>query len=705
MRIKEDGLMDRKARTSKATAKKTTTRSASIDGLRAEVARVTAAVRQGRIDMRADLAECRGEAQDILRDVNEMLDHLCEGLGQGSRFVDGMMRGEPPVEDPAPRLGVFEELRKKVNHFGHFFRARAADAAALEKAIEQGRLSFRADAGKYGTFYMGAQVAGINRMLDVLTGALSAAMTSLDRVAAGDTSQRISTPLAGELDQLRVSFNACVEASDRQVKILKGFASGCLDVAIDPRGDHDALSKGLEAMRSTLDALVKVSDSLTRDIVEGRLLSRADTSAHAGVYKGILDEFNGALDALVAHIDAIPHAVTIVDRNFNLQFANAKAVEQAGTSRDVAIGTKCYEMVRSSDCQTSRCPCAQSMKDGGLVRRRTDAHPGVHDLMVDYCGIPVRTREGKVVGALGVYTDQTKVLQIFQDVSTSVHTLATSSTELSAISGQMASASRTMAERAHAAAAATEELSVTSSAVALGMDQASHNLSSVASATTQMTSTVGEIAGNADRARAITEKAVAQTAGISGLMQDLGKAARDIGKVTETITSISAQTNLLALNATIEAARAGAAGKGFGVVATEIKELAKQTAHATEDIKSKIAHIQSSSAGTIADIEKISCVIREVSDIVSTIASAIEEQSTVTANIAQNVVGASHGVSEANVQVGQASTVTQTIAKDIAEVGESVQNTSDASSQIERSAVELSQVAEQLKAMVATIDV
>jgi methyl-accepting chemotaxis protein len=127
-------------------------------------------------------------------------------------------------------------------------------------------------------------------------------------------------------------------------------------------------------------------------------------------------------------------------------------------------------------------------------------------------------------------------------------------------------------------------------------------------------------------------------------MQQLGRAAKEIGKVTESITSISAQTNLLALNATIEAARAGAAGKGFAVVANEIKELAQQTAAATEDIKGKIGDVQTSAGGAISDIEGHRQHHRRGGQIVASIATAIEEQAAVTKDVANNIARASEGV-------------------------------------------------------------
>ena len=167
--------------------------------------------------------------------------------------------------------------------------------------------------------------------------------------------------------------------------------------------------------------------------------------------------------------------------------------------------------------------------------------------------------------------------------------------------------------------------------------------------------------------------------------------------MTETITSISSQTNLLALNATIEAARAGAAGKGFAVVANEIKELAQQTATATEEIKGRISGIQSSTGAAMADVDKIAGVIREVGEIVATIATAIEEQASVTRDMARNIAEATVGVKDANQRVAQTATVSQEIARDIAGVNTASGEMTSASQQVQASAMDLSQLAEQLR--------
>jgi methyl-accepting chemotaxis protein len=291
------------------------------------------------------------------------------------------------------------------------------------------------------------------------------------------------------------------------------------------------------------------------------------------------------------------------------------------------------------------------------------------------------------------------------NVTDGIGVVSSSSSGLSANSTEMSAGGRQASEKAHSVAAAAEQMTANVISVAAGMEQTTTNLSSVALATEQMTTTIEEIAGNSEKARRITGEATRQAASISEQMNRLGQAAQAIGKVTETITEISSQTNLLALNATIEAARAGSAGKGFAVVANEIKELAQQTAAATEDIKTRIAGVQSSTAGGIAEIEKISKVIRDVSDIVTAIAAAIEEQSTVTRNIARNIGEATTGVRDANVRVSESSQAAQDIAREIAGVDQATREMADGSEHVRASASDLSKLADALQATVSRFQV
>ncbi len=294
-----------------------------------------------------------------------------------------------------------------------------------------------------------------------------------------------------------------------------------------------------------------------------------------------------------------------------------------------------------------------------------------------------------------------RLRETFAQINRSVAVVSTSAQGLSEISEEMTSEVEQTSQRANSVAVASEEMSSNMNAVAAAIEQASANTNVVASSAEEMSSTIAEITQSTERARSVTEGAVAETEKASETVNALGYAAEEIGKVTEAITDISEQTNLLALNATIEAARAGEAGKGFAVVANEIKGLAQQTAAATGEIAQKIADIQSSSAGTVSQIEQIRTVIKDVNDIVGTIATAVEEQSITTNEIAGNVGQAAQGINEVTDNVVQVSGVTGEIAKDIGNVSRSSGEISQISAKVRSSSAELSTMAEDLNRQVA----
>lgn len=293
-----------------------------------------------------------------------------------------------------------------------------------------------------------------------------------------------------------------------------------------------------------------------------------------------------------------------------------------------------------------------------------------------------------------------KLQELIKDIAQTSQTLSTSSDELTKVSGDMTDGSRGLSQNSSSVAAAAEEMTSNMHSVASAMEQASSNVSIVASSAEEMSITINEIATNSERARGISDKAVFQVDGATKRVRELGEAAREIDKVTETITDISDQTNLLALNATIEAARAGEHGKGFAVVANEIKELAKQTSEATLDIKNRITGIQQSTADTVESIDSISRVIKEIEHIVATIASSIEEQSATTKEIASNVAQASLGLEEVNQNVAQSSFVSGEIAREIANVNTTAAQMSDSSSKVKFNAEDLSGLAHKLRELV-----
>jgi methyl-accepting chemotaxis protein len=298
-----------------------------------------------------------------------------------------------------------------------------------------------------------------------------------------------------------------------------------------------------------------------------------------------------------------------------------------------------------------------------------------------------------------------KIQGIIKEIAENSHQVDNASDELSAIASRLASGAENTAKRSNTLSAASEEMSVNLNSVAAAMEQSSTNTAMVASAAEEMSSTINEIAGNAENARSISDKAVKQSKSASEKVADLGNAGQKIGRVTETITEISEQTNLLALNATIEAARAGEAGKGFAVVANEIKELAKQTAEATQDIRKQIEEVQATTSFTIEEIDQISVIINDVNDIVASIAAAVEEQSVATKEIAGNIAQASQGIHEVNGNVNKSSVVATDINQDIAQVNAEADEISNASSQVMLSVEQLNQMAVHLNSIVGRFKV
>jgi methyl-accepting chemotaxis protein len=293
-----------------------------------------------------------------------------------------------------------------------------------------------------------------------------------------------------------------------------------------------------------------------------------------------------------------------------------------------------------------------------------------------------------------------KLQGIIADIAGTARALGTSSDSLSGLSGKLSAGAQHMSGLSSTVASAAEEMSANMNTVAGSSSEAASNVDRVAAAAEEMTATINEIAMNSEKARTISEAAVAQAKEATSRMGKLDQAAQSIGKVTQTITEISDQTNLLALNATIEAARAGDVGKGFAVVANEIKELAKQTASATQEIRTQIEGIQGSTSETISQIEKISRVIHSVNEIVATIATAVEEQSVTTKEIAGNVAQASQGIQDVNENVTQSSMVSGEIAKEIAGVNEVSTQLSGNSTQVNQSADELYHLANELNELV-----
>ena len=257
-------------------------------------------------------------------------------------------------------------------------------------------------------------------------------------------------------------------------------------------------------------------------------------------------------------------------------------------------------------------------------------------------------------------------------ITENVQALASSSEELNTVSQQMASSAEETRAQANVVSGAAEHVS--------------KNAENVSKSVEDLGTSIREIAKNAHEAARVATTGVEVANTTTATVAKLGESSAEIGKVLKVITSIAQQTNLLALNATIEAARAGEAGKGFAVVANEVKELARETARATEDIGQKIDAIRQVTQGAVEAIAQISKIIVQINDYQATIASAVEEQSATAREIGRSGADAARGSAE--------------IAHNITAVAQASRQAAEGAGNTQQAAKELSRMASELQRLV-----
>jgi methyl-accepting chemotaxis protein len=262
--------------------------------------------------------------------------------------------------------------------------------------------------------------------------------------------------------------------------------------------------------------------------------------------------------------------------------------------------------------------------------------------------------------------------KLLDGIIENIQALASASEELTSVSQQMATSADQTRSQANVVATAGEQMS--------------KNAQNVSRSVEDLGASIREIAKSAHEAAKVATTGVEVANTTTSTVAKLGESSAEIGKVLKVITSIAQQTNLLALNATIEAARAGEAGKGFAVVANEVKELAKETAKATEDIGQKIDAIRQVTQGAVEAIAQISRIIIQINDYQSTIASAVEEQSVTTREIGVGGADAARGSAE--------------IARNITAVAQASQHAAEGAGNTQQAAQELARMASRLQHLV-----
>ena len=704
---------------------------------------LTQSMLEGKLAVRADAAKHQGDFKKVIEGFNLALDNVIKPLNVSAEYVDRISKGDIPPKITDTYQGDFNEIKNNLNVCIDSIARLVGDGVTLTQSMLEGKLAVRADAAKHqGDFKK--VIEGFNLALDNVIRPLNVSAEYVDRISKGDIPPKITDTYQGDFNEIKNNLNVCIDNISALVtetgmlikasaegklatradatkhhgdyrkivggvnemldaillpigegnRILSQVAIGKIDELVTQsyKGDHENMKQAVNTVATVLQGLQKELGRLTEASREGQLSERGKPDQFQGAYAGIVKGVNDMLDAILLPIGEGNRVLRLI-RGGNLR-------------EKVEIACKGdHEKMKNAingvhDWLTDLIAYVTKIANGDMAATMEKAsnEDQIHEWLLllksNINGLvdDVNTlAQAAVNGKLGVRADAAKhrgdyrkivdgfnrtldtVVDPLKVAASQASALASSAEELTAVSSQMASNAEETATQANVVSAASE--------------QVSKNVTVVATGSEQMQASIREIAKSANESAKVAKAAVGVAESTNNTIAKLGESSVEIGKVIKVITSIAQQTNLLALNATIEAARAGEAGKGFAVVANEVKELAKETAKATEEIGQKIEAIQSDTKGAVQAIGEISTIIAQINDISNNIASAVEEQTVTTNEIARNVGEAAKGTGE--------------IAKNIGGVALAAENTTRGATDMQKAAQALSGMAAQLQGLVA----
>ena len=610
-------------------------------------------------------------------------------------------RGDIDVTIDAPKFrGVYQEVAQGINNMvaGHI----TVKKKAMDCIAEFGKGNYDAPLEQFP-----GKKAFINENIERLRTRVKSFIAEMERMStahnAGDIDVNIPT------DKFEGAYRTMAEGVNDMVQghiTVKKKAMAC--VAEFGKGNYDAPLEKFPGKKAFInDNLERLRASVKSFIAE---MERMSTAHNAGDIDAVipLDKFEGAYRTMAdgvnemvqGHITVKKKAMACIGEfgrgNFDApleKFPGKKAfindtIEQVRTHLKALITDA--EMLVQAAVEGRLATRADAQKHGGDFRKIVAGVNATLDAVVGPLQ-DVGQSLDKLAGGDLTAQVTTEYAGDFNKLRTSVNALATqvrsAIQQIGVNSAALVQAAEELNKVSQQMSASADETATQANVVSAASEQVAGNVQTVATGADEMGASIKEIAKNTADATRVATTAVKTAEATNETIGKLGQSSAEIGQVIKVITSIAQQTNLLALNATIEAARAGEAGKGFAVVANEVKELAKETAKATEDISRKIEAIQTDTKGAVAAIGQIGSVIVQINDIQNTIASAVEEQSATTNEISRNLAEAAHGSTE--------------ITKNISGVAEAARSTTAGANDTQKSAQALERMAAELQGLIA----